>query len=543
MSKTRIPVIVERNEREARFLGFRSGLLASEFEQPRRLEFKESDHLMQMREICEFLREFYPECPGVYLNYPVQGLFVREFSLPFIEKKKVKELVPLELDSILPYDPSEIVYDYQIHRDIENNRSHVISIAARRDTVERYIEIFNEYGIPLLSVFTPLDALYRLDPLVGAENYALFYVSSATSMIVIVREGRWNYSRIIPVGHDSLLKWLMSEWKKDYDESRQLLSSFSGVDMENPDYAYYKKHYRLTRPQSKLLLETITRFGDRMSEELRRTMEVGEQQKPEASPVVLITDTGNQLMVENLLSARLENPVDTFPYEKTQIAALGREYSLAVGFSIGWAARDSFNLLQGDLKKKARGKRHSRPWVPLSFLTAGVLLFLGSFGVDFYEKAAVLRKNSDSLRELYVSYFKSEPTDDLSFSSQAQIVVNKEREKTEIHMKFLQRPKISLLLTALNEALLYITDIDIERVEFKNEKLYLTASTDSFFTLESIKTAIKDNPAFKGIGSAKERSMPGADGNSRVKFSFEIEPKSQAIAGTGQGNDEGTGEE
>lgn len=525
MSKSRIPVIIERGERGARFLGFHSGLLNQEFHQPNRLDFKEGDHFQQTRELCEYLRENYPDTPGVHLNYPATGLFIREFSLPFIEKKKVKELVPLELDSILPYEPHDLVYDYKITRDIENNKSHIMSIAAKRDLIEQYIAVFNEYEIPLLSVYPPLDSLYRLDSYVGAENYALFHVSSTTSMIVIIKEGAWSYSRIIPLGYDTLLKWLKNEWKKDYDESRQLLSSIAGSDMESPDYAYFKKHYRLSRPQSQLLLKTIAQFGEKMSAELIRTISLGDQQKPQASPVVLVTDTGNQLMLENLLSARLENPVDTFPYEKSQISILGREFSIPVGAAAGLSSGESFNFLQGDLKKRAKGKKKSRSWVAAGFLAAGVLFFIASFGVDFSEKRKVLKESSASLTEVYKKYFRTDPTDDLSLSAQAQQVVNKEREKTEIHIKFLQKPKVSDLLVALNDALLTITDIDIEKIEYRNEKIRISANTDSFHTLDQIKSSITNHQKFRDIASAKERSMPGAGGSSRVRFSFEVEPE------------------
>lgn len=519
----RMPLVIDRNKSEARVMGFKSGMMGSSHERPMRFEFRSSDVGAQNAELCEFIQQHYEGNTGIYINYPAEKILIREFILPFVDKKKIKELVPFELESLLPYDIHEMVYDYISYPDLEEEKSRIIAVAAHSGLIHDYIKIFKENRILLRGVYVPTDALYRLAHYVDLEDYFLLFVSTGFTMMAAVKDSSLYFSRVTPVGYDSLLKWLMEKWKKNYTESAQLLSNIAIASIEDADYGFYKKHFQLSRPQSKLLLQTISEFGDELAGEVDKTLQFVCDDENQM-PVILVSDTPSQPLIEHLLGGRLPGPIDSFPYEKTPIAAMGREYSLLAGAAYGISGNYSMELMTSQQKKEARFKGNAGFRAPIVAGITGVLLFFGSFLFDYMQQVVFVKQAEARQEETFTRYFSKEPLPEPSVVEQAKLALGKEKQRTEIQRILLNKPKVGKILVHLNEALLSVADFRLSRMDYSNEVLKLTASTDSFESHSSIQKALNEHKGFKKVIPKNTRKMIERDGGTRVLFTLEITP-------------------
>ncbi|HRP69582.1 MAG TPA: hypothetical protein PLY93_08630, partial [Turneriella sp.] len=98
----RTPVVIEINNYEIKGLAFRNGLAGRTFFDA------ESILLNPERGIAEqataFVAEKYSNAIGVYFNVPYESLFTRELSFPFADRRKVREVLPFELEPQIPND-------------------------------------------------------------------------------------------------------------------------------------------------------------------------------------------------------------------------------------------------------------------------------------------------------------------------------------------------------------------------------------------------------------------------------------------------------
>jgi len=517
----KLPIIIDYCSEEIRVLAFRKSFIGKFYEEAKKYIFESSDFNEQLVEICDFVREAYPENLGIYINVPSQQVLLREFTLPFFDKKKVKELLPYELESLLPYDLNDIVYDYKIGADLTSNSSHIKVAAVKKSLIETIAAVFFDNNLELSGIYVVEDALFAIATLSEYDNYILYYFADNHSWILPVINRTSMPARVVAYGYNVLLRWLNDRWKSDYQESQSLLYAVE-PDQKKVDYGYFKKNFSLSKPETNRLIETIALFNDSIHNEIDRSMDTGNTRE-QVTRIMVATDHHNRNFIERAIAVRSAVPVFSFPYDATLLKQFGGEYMVALGGAMAVSKGGYFNLFKGDIRKKLKIKKESRWGIKVALLI-GILFFIASFVMDFMHFRANIKALQKMRTDVYREYFGHEPDNEFSPAEQAKKSFQKEEKNTEIQMKFLSRPKLMTLLSSINHSLALDLNIEIESLQYSNDQFTVVGSTLNFTELDKIKNGFKNNKAFKNVESRDERSMPGKNGENRVRFNLILTP-------------------
>jgi len=284
---------------------------------------------------------------------------VKVIGLPASAQKQIAEVLPFELESALPFDVEESVYDYRILPGLRETKGEelavlvgvakTVDVAARIDLVKGALAAEPErVGIGAF----PIANLLPYVPVLGEGIVAIVDLGTVSSDVLVMKGGEPLFARTIALGTKGL-----------------------------PGTAA------------------------KLARELRTTIAAHRAQGGEPPTRLLLCGGGAYVSgAEAFLSSALELPVEVLPapaLEMTTIspehnAALAR-FSKAIGLALGLGPRFAgFNLRKGPLAFE-RGFAWVKEKVPLLAGLAAVILvsFLFSAWAQLYSKSkdkAVLEK-------------------------------------------------------------------------------------------------------------------------------------------------------
>ena len=146
-------VMIEKSGRLASQAGFVNG----------------SEMTAALKELRDSLGKDSMECLA---SIACRGLVVRHLAVPFDDKRKVRQILPLELESTLPMPVEGLSLDFRM-----TGRSHdkmVVAVAMPEETITTYREILQQAGLdPLLLTVSGVPAATLLAESPQGENISL----------------------------------------------------------------------------------------------------------------------------------------------------------------------------------------------------------------------------------------------------------------------------------------------------------------------------------------------------------------------------------
>ncbi|MCX7632579.1 MAG: hypothetical protein N2Z22_04510 [Turneriella sp.] len=537
----RTPVVIEINSYEIRGLAFRSGIAGRSFFQAETMPLNPKESIPA--QAAAFVAERYPNAIGVCFNVPYEHLITRELSFPFADRRKVREVLPFELDPLIPHDIQEIVYDCYFSTNRTNQLTRAIVTGARKDVLIRFLEEFRQRQITVLGIYTPHDALFRLHPFTGLDSCIMLHVSRMVSVIVIVIHSEWRFARVMPVGYDWLIARLKSRWKKDAAEIHRILLALPASLEPGPELETFKKAHKITGEKFRVLENAIRDFtqfirreleislrnlqidqeGDAASLAETGTEKTGNEQPltPEKLPVALSSDLNDALVLENALAAALEQEVVPFPYERTPLALLNREHLITMGGAYSQTVSGKMNLLKDDLRKWVVSTEASTVRVVVPLAVSALAVFVLSFVVDLRRRSQQLKEWEERQAKVFQQFFPGvQLPDNVSALSYAMELVRREKQKTEIIEVFLKAPRLSAILVQLHQHISTEIGLEITSFYYSDRGIEINGLVPDFAKLEELKRSLAKAPLLTGVESKNESSTPGPGGQNRIKFTL-----------------------
>lgn len=531
----RTPVVIEINNYEIKGLAFKSGLAGRSFFQAESMLLNPQES--SATQAAHFVAERYPGSVGVHFNVPYESLFTRELSFPFTDRRKVREVMPFELEPMIPNDLADVVYDSYLATYAANSATRAIVAGARKDVLVRYLEEFRLRDLTVLGIYTPHDALYRLHPFTGVESCIMLHVSRLVSIIVIVLNSEWRFARVMPVGYDWLIAKLKNKWKIDPVEARRLLLSLPSSLDDSPELEEFKKLNKITKPKFQALAESLDQFtlvirrelevslrNVQLDQDVHDTPKAGEEPKilnPADLPVILSSDLNNALVIENALAKNLNRTVDMFPYDRTPLALLNREHLITMGGAYSQTASSKMNLLKDDLKKWVVSSQTGASRIVVAVAAAAILIFGLSFFFDLKRRTTQLKEWEERQTKVFQQFFGGvQIPDGLSALTYAGDLVRKEKQKTEIIEIFLKAPRLSAILVQLHQNISTDAGLDITSFFYSERGIEINGTVPDFAKLEDIKRSLTKATLLTALETRNENSMPGPNGQNRIKFTL-----------------------
>ena len=153
--------------------------------------------------IREVLRQAGPPAPQIVLTMPGEELSIRRISLPMAAIRKLDELLPFEMEALIPFAQDDTLLD---HQPIEtaDGQIHLLAVAAPKGKVRAELESWAALGIDPSEVAAgaaALDGLPMLVPTLATEGpHVVLHFGARRTDVCVLRKGRTELARTISAG-------------------------------------------------------------------------------------------------------------------------------------------------------------------------------------------------------------------------------------------------------------------------------------------------------------------------------------------------------
>lgn len=510
----KLPVILEISDSYIRSLSFRSGIagktsveFASEIYSP------EDD-----KNISVFLEKHYgEEISGIYLVAPARHSYIRELSVPFLQRKKVEEVLPFELEATIPWSVSSTVYDFHFSPSVSGEESRVLVHGVQAQAAEKILGSLYDAGIPVLGIVSPLDSIAHLLQYLPGESTLTVYILRDIVYLIRQENHQIIFARVIPFGYNKILSSLAELWK-DEALPEEILNNIPPLD-EDSLKTWFRHNYSLSEPKVKQWKKVLEEYAKSLEREISLSLHsLGEE--PEKLTIWAQSDLFSFELIAPYFSGQLSS-ISAFPIERTPLAQHRREEIFLLAGAMIASHRKSLNLLKGSMKKLVIRRKSAIPVATIVLFGIAALIFFLSFYLDFSGSQAALQAREKELEKFYADNFRGTGKPGKNLVESANKVLDLQKKKTEIYRKFFARPAVAETLIIINNSLQTVPGIVVENVNFSDNQYSMRAHVASFEDLNNLKSTLSQEKIFSEVSFSGERSMPTDSGN-RVRFLLKL---------------------
>ncbi len=156
---------------------------------------------------------------------PNYSVFTSVINVPYMKKKNLQSAVRWEAKKVVPMPIDQIVLDWRIINTFKTSKGkknyRVLLTAASKKLVKRYVEIFKQANLELLSLETESFALSRSLLGKSKETTMVIDISALTTDIIIIEEGVPALNRSIDVGGVTISRAISNSLHIDFQRAEQ----------------------------------------------------------------------------------------------------------------------------------------------------------------------------------------------------------------------------------------------------------------------------------------------------------------------------------
>lgn len=486
----------------------------------------EGDRAESLRNALRELLTQHPlQADQIVIALPGPTLMTHAISLPFADPKQVQSTLPGVLEEQLPFDISEVVYDYQVvaQRDGKEGgkESDLLVGVVRKEELASLLAVLSELKIDPRIVTHPGVAYQNLflqmpgtfEAVGSAEVVAVVDIGHERTTVAIGRPGLGvEFARTFAGGGKDLSRALATEfntplpeahhWKEQYGA---VAGAAQGPDAERAAAAFV----RGLQPVLRELRPTLKAYTARSRRQVGAVLLCGGTAKLAGLAEQLERDL-------NMPTRALPLPVDaTSVVPVASQPAAVQSYALALRGQASGAKAPRFNLRRGDFAFKGDFDYVKDKLGLLASFAATLFLLLIASGV--------VRNSVLSSREAQV---------DESLCKTTQRILGtceKDYNRAINMLKGVESPTAALPKLSAVNLLAEVTNrvppdmtVKFDRIQVELERITLQGETDSTKQVDTLSTELKKFRCFKEVKEGKvEKTRDGQ------RFSFRLDVQVQ----------------
>jgi general secretion pathway protein L len=479
---------------------------------------QEGDKLDTLRlTLDKLIAEHAPRVDQLYTALPGPALATHTLTLPFIDTKRIEAALPFEVESQLPFEISEALFDYQPVGQDDKKTDMVVAVV-KKDELLNLLQVLQD---------VKLDPRVITHPAVAYQNTlmyspALFASTGPTESVCILDIGHertqvtvgvpgkgLELARTIFGGGKDLTRAIANEFKTSFEDAAAWKEQNATLITPSGSPEVDRAAGALVRGLQPLLREirpTIKSFSARTHRTVSRIYLCGGTAKLPGLEAQLAKDLG--IPVE-LLSVPNESQ-NVIPPESVASASLAFALCLRAQTS---ARGPRLNLRRGDIAFKGDFDYVRQKAGILSAFAATLIFLIVVSGI---------------VRNIVLSDYEKKVDNELCAVTQR--VLGRCERNYDLALNLLQGkespaaaiPKRSAvnLLAELAQKMPVDAKVNFDQIVVDLDRLQLRGETDSSKTIDKLVASMKTHRCFKEIKEGKiERSKDGA----RVTFRLDVQ--------------------
>ncbi len=434
---------------------------------------------------------------AVVVALPASTAAVHLLSLPFVDSRRLEQTLGFEVESQIPFDLSEVVYDYQLLDSpggTRTGRSELLVGVTKKTILEELTVALEPLGLdPRVVTLPSLPLLFVTPPASGSD--AVLDIGHRRVTLLMRDAGRLTFARTIDGGGALLTLALSRALNVELPEAEVIKETRGTLDAAvEPELAAVLK-----RALAPLLRE------------LRQSMKLVSSKGRPPLQQLYLTGGGAQLAGLDAYLANefaipvgklaLNLPSDRVPAEAQPIAALSMGLALQ-GHGAVRASR--FNLRRGDQSFQGDLAKLRQRLLRVGALAASLFLF---FALKSYAQIFVLSQREQKLDQAICNTTKQavgkcvkDVTVARSLLAGGPSFASAIPENSALNL-------LAEMSTRLDVAGSKVTEMDIgpEQVELRGE-------ADSFETVDKVVAALKGYRCFQDVQRGRIQRMHDGSG-------------------------------
>lgn len=394
----------------------------------------------------------------VVVAVPGERLSSWVVSLPFNDASRIAQTVEFEVESFVPWDLDEVIFDYQA-LDGETDETKVLTAMVPIDTVDEILESLRGVQVePTLLGAEPAELAHLLPDTAGCE--AVVDIGATRTLICLVSGGRAAWFRTVDLGSEHLTDAPegKTRWLAALRSSLIAAEEKSGLDLNA---------LRL----------------------------VGGGSRDEGLLQLLSDDLGVDV-------SALELP----PCPKSPVSAPRAEPEHALAYALalkGFTSRRDagLNFRKGPFVHKASGRLSVRLVVAaIAAMLIGSVSFIGMHFVQMNKLQTDLEDRTTQLRSTVLDTFPDVSEAALATSDGAISVLQEQVYGLQWRVEALEGHEHSslTLLRELSNAVPGDLVVDVDEYVVNDDIMKIRGITDSFGSVDKIEAAILEKDMFRG---------------------------------------------
>jgi type IV pilus assembly protein PilM len=162
-------------------------------------------------------------------SLPGHSVIIKKSAFPPLEKDELRELIRDEADKYLPIeDINDVYFDFQVLGESESalGMNDVLLVAAKREIVESYLNIFKKAGLKLIiidvdtfALETMFEANYEIDE---RDTVFLINIGATITNINVIKQNGSIFSRDFSLGGNSITEAIQQKLSVSKAEAERI---------------------------------------------------------------------------------------------------------------------------------------------------------------------------------------------------------------------------------------------------------------------------------------------------------------------------------
>jgi len=454
----------------------------------------------------------------------------REVTLPFTDPKRLRQVVPFEVEGQLPFDLDEILIDYQLlqQRAVQGEMekaapdpkgrgaaepgktestevSQLLVSAVPKGVLRRYLTALQSIGIDPAWVGVDALSLYtfyqqftqasaggkKREAAAGEDRseHLLIDLGASKTVLCHLRGGMLRWVRTFPIGSDDFTEMLHRDVGLSWDEAEKR-----------------KEEVDLSEPARTPIAESVQKGVASWLIEIEKSLAMATGPDAPSHASFYLCGGGGQLrglkeLIAQTLQMTPEAPNESLPpiagLDAAHLSTALPRYAEALGLALSPAQATQINFRQGEFifGKESIERRHR--WVSIGLVSLGLLALMGG---DFYLHYHQKEKKYQELRqELRSEFTKTFPqTKNVSNEVEQARAAISERKKNSDFLG-VGEPSPLEVLKVVTAGIPTEVRIDVSDLVIDGNKIRIEAQTDSYDSVDRIRSGLMKGGYFQEV--------------------------------------------
>ncbi|WP_224249428.1 pilus assembly protein PilM [Hyalangium gracile] len=471
--------------------------------------------------VHELLTQHPMPADQIIVALPGMTLMTHAFTMPFVDTKRLEAALPFEVESQLPFELSEAVYDYQVVGQKDKTSSDVLVGVVRKEELTWLMGLLAELkldprvithpGVTYQNLFLQTPAVF--DGLAEAEAVAVVDIGHERTTVAIGRPGVGvEFARTFAGGGKDLSRALAAEFQTPLGEAHQWKETYgamaSAATAQGPDSERAAAAFvRGLQPVLRELRPTFKSFTARTKRQVGALVLCGGTSRLKGIAEQLERD----LHLRTRVLALPNEASGVVPAEAHPSAA--QAYALALRGQASGAKAPRFNLRRGDFAFKGDFDYVKDKVGLLASFAATLLLLLIASGVV---RNSVLSRNEAKVDAVLCSTTKNILGNcETNYDRAINMLRGVESPAAAL-------PKMSAvnLLAEVTQKISPEVPVKLERIQIDMDRIILQGETNSSKEIDTLTTSLKSHRCFREVNPGKvEKTRDGT----KVTFRLDIQ--------------------